>query len=88
MFINLVLKKEQEVYRSEGVEWVHISFVDNAPIYKMIEVQLIVLYNYCGIVHISMDVKHSNVGPILLLFFNTMGLCSLMIAFYQPTLQI
>ena len=38
MFINLVLRKEQEVYRSEGVEWVHISFRDNAPIYKMIEV--------------------------------------------------
>ena len=38
MFINSVLKKEQEVYRSEGVEWVHINFQDNAPIYTMIEV--------------------------------------------------
>ena len=38
MFINLVLRKEQEVYSSEGVEWVHISFRDNAPIYRMIEV--------------------------------------------------
>ena len=38
MFIKSVLKKEQEVYRSEGVEWVHISFQDNEPIYTMIEV--------------------------------------------------
>ena len=70
MFINLVLRKEQEVYRSEGVEWVHISFIDNAPIYRMIEVQIasylyrtVVLkhcYNkYCDIVLSSVDVKHT-----------------------------
>ena len=41
MFINMVLKKEQEVYRSEGVEWVHISFKDNEPIYRMIEVNFV-----------------------------------------------
>ena len=38
MFINNVLKMEQEVYLSEEVEWVHINFQDNAPIYTMIEV--------------------------------------------------
>ena len=51
MFINLVLRKEQEVYRSEGVEWVHVEFQDNEPIYRMVEVRY--MYVNC----VSSDVQ-------------------------------
>ena len=49
MFINSVLKKEQEVYCSEGVEWVHISFKDNALIYTMIEVSILAVVYICSL---------------------------------------
>ena len=37
MFVELVLRREQEEYRSEGIEWVHISYFNNEPICSMMD---------------------------------------------------
>ena len=38
MFYNLVLKREQQVYSEEGIEWLHVSYRDNDPACRIIEV--------------------------------------------------
>ena len=38
MFIEIVLKQEQEEYRNEGVEWIHITYANNEEICRMIDV--------------------------------------------------
>ena len=37
LFIQLVLQREQEEYRSEGIDWVHIGYFDNSGICSMID---------------------------------------------------
>lgn len=37
LFIELVLKREQEEYKNEGIEWVHIDYFNNAPICTLID---------------------------------------------------
>ena len=61
MFIKLVLRKEQEAYRSEGLQWVTVDFVNNEPICGMIEVceKLLLVYigedrNYSILLYLSL----------------------------------
>lgn len=42
LFIQLVLKQEQEVYQDEGMEWVHINYFDNKHVCEMIEAPKVV----------------------------------------------
>lgn len=37
LFIQLVLKQEQEEYEKEGIKWTHIDYFDNEKICKLIE---------------------------------------------------
>ena len=37
LFIQLVLKQEQEEYKREGIKWTHIDYFDNEKICKLIE---------------------------------------------------
>ncbi len=37
LFIELVLKREQEEYRNEGIEWVHIDYFNNELICTLID---------------------------------------------------
>ena len=37
LFIELVLKREQEEYYNEGIEWVHIDYFNNEAICHMID---------------------------------------------------
>lgn len=37
MFIELVLKQEQEEYFREGIEWVHIEYFNNKIICDLVE---------------------------------------------------
>eukprot|EP01133_Synstelium_polycarpum_P016755 gene16755-19921_t len=39
LFINLVLRHEQEEYLKEGIDWTHIDYFENQPIIEMIEGQ-------------------------------------------------
>ena len=42
LFVELVLKKEQEVYASEGMNWVNIQFFNNKLICDMIDTPSVV----------------------------------------------
>ena len=35
--MELVLRREQEEYRSEGIEWVHIEYFNNEAICRMMD---------------------------------------------------
>ncbi len=37
LFVELVLKKEQEVYESEGMNWVNIQFFNNKDVCDMMD---------------------------------------------------
>lgn len=37
LFVQLVLRHEQEEYRSEGIDWIHIDYFNNEPICRMME---------------------------------------------------
>jgi len=37
LFMKLVLEQEQEIYKEEGLDWIHIHFSDNSAICDMIE---------------------------------------------------
>ena len=37
LFVELVLRREQEEYRSEGIQWVHIDYFNNEPICRMMD---------------------------------------------------
>ena len=37
LFIELVLKQEQEEYMKEGIEWVHIEYFNNKVIVDLVE---------------------------------------------------
>ena len=42
LFIELVLKQEQEVYKAEGLQWVQIEYFDNEAICNMIDAPKVV----------------------------------------------
>ena len=35
--MELVLRREQEEYRNEGIEWVHIEYFNNEPICRLMD---------------------------------------------------
>ena len=37
LFVELVLRREQAEYTSEGIEWIHIDYFNNKPICKMMD---------------------------------------------------
>ncbi|CAI8055484.1 Unconventional myosin-Id [Geodia barretti] len=37
LFVELVLRREQAEYTSEGIEWIHIDYFNNEPICKMMD---------------------------------------------------
>ena len=37
LFVELVLRREQEEYRNEGIKWVHIEYFNNEAICKMMD---------------------------------------------------
>ena len=39
LFIELVLKQEQEVYMKEGIEWQHVDYFNNKVICDLVEEQ-------------------------------------------------
>ena len=41
LFIELVLRSEQEEYIKEGIEWTPIDFFNNAPICQLIEGKMV-----------------------------------------------
>ena len=57
LFIELVLKQEQEEYRREGIEWQHIDYFNNAVICNLVE------ENHKGILAI-IDEACLNVGKV------------------------
>ena len=57
LFIELVLKQEQEEYKKEGIEWQHIEYFNNAIICNLVE------ENHKGILAI-VDEACLNVGKV------------------------
>ena len=50
LFIELVLKREQEEYSNEGIEWVHIDYFNNEVICQIIDAnpKVIFIHSYTG----------------------------------------
>jgi myosin-1 len=44
LFIDMVLRQEQEAYKSEGMQWLQINYFDNKSVCDMLDAPSVVSY--------------------------------------------